>query len=161
GWVSLPPLDAIQEFKVQTANFSPELGRSAGAVLNASTKSGANKLHGDVWEFFRNDKLDAADYFEQTPGSKGALRQNQFGGTGGGPIIKNKIFFFADYEGLRRVQGNTQSGLTVPTAVERSSNYTNLSDIVTTSAARADLLGRKIIPGTIMDPATTRQVTAG
>lgn len=160
GWVSLPPLDAIQEFKVQTADYSPELGRSAGAVLNATTKAGTNHLHGDVWEFFRNDKLDAADYFEQTPGSKGALRQNQFGGTGGGPILKNKLFFFADYEGLRRVQGNTQSGLTVPTSLERSSNYTNLSDIVTTGKARADLLGRMIIPGTILDPATTRQVTA-
>ena len=161
GWVSLPPLDAIQEFKVQTADFSPELGRSAGAVLNASTKAGTNHLHGAVWEFFRNDKLDAADYFEQTPGSKGALRQNQFGGTGGGPIIKNKIFFFADYEGLRRVQGNTQSGLSVPTSLERNSNYTNFSDIVTTGKARTDLLGRMIIPGTILDPATTRQVTAG
>jgi len=160
GWVSLPPLDAIQEFKVQTADYSPELGRSAGAVLNATTKAGTNHLHGDVWEFFRNDKLDAADYFEKTPGSKGALRQNQFGGTGGGPILKNKLFFFADYEGLRRVQGNTQSGLSVPTTLERNSSYTNLSDIVTTGKARADLLGRMIIPGTILDPATTRQVTA-
>ena len=159
AWVSLPPLDAIQEFKVQTADFSPELGRSAGAVLNATVKSGTNHLHGAVWEFFRNDMLDAADYFEKT--QKGELRLNQFGGTGGGPILRNKIFFFGDYEGLRRVQGNTQSGLSVPTLLERNSNYTNLSDIVTTGAARSDLLGRKIIPGTILDPATTRQVTAG
>jgi hypothetical protein len=158
AWVSLPPLDAVEEFKVQTADFSPEVGRSAGAVLNAAVKSGTNSLHGDVWEFFRNDVLDAADYFEQS--GKGELRQNQFGGTGGGPIVKNKIFFFADYEGLRRVQGNTQSGLSVPTLAERSSGFTNLSDIVTTGAPRADLLGRTIIPGTILDPATTRQVTA-
>jgi hypothetical protein len=160
AYVSLPPLDAIQEFKVQTADFSPELGRSAGAVLNASTKAGTNHLHGAVWEFFRNDKLDAADYFEQPPIAKGELRQNQFGGTAGGPIIRNKIFFFADYEGLRRVQGNTQSGLTVPTTLERNSGYTNLSDILTTTG-RKDLLGRTILQGTVLDPATTRRVTAG
>jgi hypothetical protein len=159
AWVSLPPLDAIQEFKVQTADFSPELGRSAGAVLNATVKSGTNRLHGAVWEFFRNDLLDAADYFEKT--KKGELRLNQFGATAGGPIVKNKIFFFGDYEGLRRVQGNTQSGISVPTTLERNSNYTNLSDLVTTGTARVDLLGRKIIPGTILDSATTRQVTVG
>ncbi len=159
NFVILPPIEAIQEFKVQTASFSAEVGRSAGAVLNATIKSGTNSFHGAVWEFFRNDKMDAADYFEKV--KKGVLRQNQFGGTLGGPIIKNKIFFFADYEGLQRVQGNTQSGLSVPTPLERNSNYTNLSDMVTTGTARADLLGRKIIPGTILDPATTRQVTAG
>ena len=159
AWVILPPLDAVQEFKVQTADFNAGLGRSAGAILNATVKAGTNHLHGAVWEFFRNDIFDAADYFEKT--KKGELRLNQFGGTGGGPIVKNKVFFFGDYEGLRRVQGSTQSGLTVPTTLERNSNYTNLSDMVTTGAARADLLGRKIIPGTILDPATTRQVTAG
>ena len=100
NFVILPPLDAIQEFKVQTADFSAELGRSAGAVLNATIKSGTNSLHGAAWEFFRNDKLDAADWFEDNAGiKKGELRQNQFGASGGGPIIKNKIFFFGDYEG--------------------------------------------------------------
>ncbi|HEV2273166.1 MAG TPA: carboxypeptidase-like regulatory domain-containing protein, partial [Acidobacteriaceae bacterium] len=157
----LPPLDAIQEFKVQTADFSAELGRSAGAVVNATIKSGTNSLHGDFWEFFRNDKLDAADYFE-TKG-KGELRQNQFGATAGGPILKNKIFVFGDYEGLRRVQGNTQSGISVPTVAERNSNFTNLSDIITGQGtnSRADALGRQIPIGAILDPATTRPVTAG
>ena len=72
NYVILPPVDAIQEFKVQTGEFSAELGRSAGAVLNATIKSGTNSLHGDVWEFFRNDKLDAADWFEDNTGSKRA-----------------------------------------------------------------------------------------
>jgi len=158
NFVILPPLDAVQEFKVQTADFSAELGRSAGAVLNATIKSGTNGIHGSAWEFFRNDKLDAADYFET---KKGELRFNQFGATIGGPIIKNKIFFFGDYEGFRRVQGNTQSGISVPTLAERNSGYTNLSDLLQSGTPRTDNLGRTIPIGTILDPATTRAVTAG
>lgn len=164
NFVVLPPVDAIQEFKVQTADFSAELGRSAGAVLNATIKSGTNSLHGAAWEFFRNDKLDAADWFEDNAGiPKGELRQNQFGASVGGPILKNRIFFFGDYEGLRRVQGNTQSGLTVPTLLERNSGYTDLSDLITGqgTSSRPDALGRQIPLGAVLDPATTRAVTAG
>ncbi len=106
NFVVLPPVDAIEEFKVQTSGFSAEYGRSGAAVLNATIKSGTNEFHGAAWEFFRNDKLDAADYFENAGGvPKGALRQNQFGVAAGGPVIKNKIFIFGDYEGFRRVQG--------------------------------------------------------
>jgi hypothetical protein len=164
NYIVLPPLDAIQEFKVQTADFSAELGRSAGAVLNATVKSGTNSIHGAVWEFFRNDKLDAADWFEDNEGiAKGELRQNQFGAAIGGPILKNKIFYFGDYEGLRRVQGNTQSGISVPTLAERNSGFTNLADVITGqgSTSRADALGRQIPLGAILDPATTRAVAAG
>src|SRR5271155_1320992 len=147
NFIILPPIDAIQEFKVQTADFSAELGRSAGAVLNATIKSGTNSIHGAAWEFFRNDKLDAADWFEDNAGvAKGELRQNQFGAAIGGPIVKNKLFYFGDYEGLRRVQGNTQSGFTVPTLAERNSGYTNLADLITGqgTSSRADALGRQI-----------------
>jgi len=161
NFIVLPPVDAISEFKVQTGEFSAELGRSAGAVLNATIKSGTNSFHGAAWEFFRNDKLDAADWFEDnsaTP-TKGELRLNQFGATAGGPIIKNKVFFFGDYEGKRRVQG-TSDVAAVPTAAERNSGYTDLSDLIS-GTARADALGRQIIPGTVLDPATTRKVTAG
>ena len=165
NFIVLPPVDAIEEFKVQTGEFSAELGRSAGAVLNATIKSGTNSFHGAVWEFFRNDKLDAADWFEDNAGiPKGELRLNQFGGTAGGPILKNKLFFFGDYEGKRRVQGNTSGAATVPTATERSSGYTNLLDLVTanaTSTPRTDALGRSIPVGVVLDPATTRSVTAG
>ena len=163
NFVILPPVDAIQEFKVQTGDFSAELGRSAGAVLNATIKSGTNSIHGAVWEFFRNDKLDAADWFEDNAGiKKGELRQNQFGASIGGPVIKNKIFFFGDYEGFRRVQGTVLPG-TVPTATERSSGFTDLSDLITgqNGAARTDDVGRSIPYGTVLDPATTRAVTAG
>jgi Carboxypeptidase regulatory-like domain len=169
NYVILPPPDAIQEFKVQTSDYSAQLGRAAGAVLNATVKSGTNSFHGDVWEFFRNDKLDAADWFEDnspTP-HKGEYRFNQFGGTLGGPIIRNKIFFFGDYQGTRRVQG-TSATAPVPTANERNSNYQNLQDILTqqlgannTVVTRKDILGRTVQNGTILDPATTRFVAAG
>ncbi len=169
NFVVLPPVDAIQEFKVQTTNFSAEFGRSGAAVLNATTKSGTNEFHGDAWEFFRNDKLDAANFFENAGGiPKGALNQNQFGFTAGGPVViphvfngRNKVFFFGDYEGFRRVQGSANTA-TVPTVAERNSNYTNFSDLITgQSGSATDDLGRTIPTGTILDPATTRPVTAG
>src|ERR1700686_837858 len=177
NFVVLPPVDAVQEFKVQTSDFSAEFGRSGAAVLNATIKSGTNELHGAVWEFFRNDKLDAADYFENAGGiKKGELRQNQFGFTAGGPVVlpklyngRNKLFFFGDYEGFRRVQGTILTG-SVPTAAERASGYTNFQDLVTQTGslpacgqpgARCDALNRIIPSGTILDPATTRPVTAG
>ncbi len=164
NYVILPPPDAIEEFKVQTSDYSAELGRAAGAVLNATVKSGTNALHGDVWEFFRNDKLDAADWFEDnspTP-QKGEYRFNQFGGTVGGPIIRNKIFFFGDYQGTRRVQG-TSANPQVPTLNERNSNFQNLQDVLAENigAAKTDILGRSIQRGTVLDPGTTRFVGNG
>ncbi len=123
NYVVLPPVDAIQEFKVQTTGFSAEFGRSGAAVLNATIKSGTNSFHGAAWEFLRNDVLDAPDYFESAGGiKKGALRLNQFGVAIGGPVIRNKIFFFGDYQGLRRRQGTIKSG-TVPTLLERNSGF--------------------------------------
>ena len=169
NFVVLPPLDAIQEFKVQTTDFSAEYGRSGAAILNATTKSGTNEFHGDGWEFFRNDVLDAADFFENANGiKKGDLQQNQFGVAIGGPVAiphvfngRKKLFFFGDYEGLRRVQGEVSTG-TVPTVAERNSGFTNFSDLLTGQTGTAtDNLGRVIPVGTIMDPATTRPVTAG
>src|SRR5271154_2636782 len=169
NFVVLPPVDAIDEFKVETTGFSAEYGRSGAAVLNASIKSGTNQLHGTIWEFFRNDKLDAADFFENANNiGKGELRQNQFGFSAGGPVVipkvfngRNKVFFFADYEGLRRVQGTVATG-TVPTLAEKMSGYTNLSDLITNpNLLQTDALGRTLPTGTILDPATTRQVIAG
>ncbi len=169
NYVVLPPVDAIQEFKVQTSDFSAEFGRSGAAVLNATVKSGTNTLHGALWEFFRNDKLDAADFFENAGGiKKGALRQNQFGFSAGGPVVipkvfngRNKVFFFGDYEGLRRVQGTVLTG-SVPGVSERTSGYTDLSDLITgQSGTKTDALGRTMPTGTILDPATTRAVAGG
>src|SRR5207253_2249758 len=119
-----------------------------------------------VWEFFRNDKLDAADFFENAGGiKKGELRQNQFGVSAGGPVViphlfdgRNKVFFFGDYEGFRRIQGTVLTG-SVPTVAERNSDFTDLSDRLQTKTEK-DPLGRTVFIGTVFDPTTTRQVTA-
>jgi hypothetical protein len=101
-------VDAIAEFSVLTANQSAEYGRTAGGVVNAITKSGADQLHGDAYEFLRNSSLDAANYFDNAANiAKPEFRRNQFGASAGGAIQRNKTFFFADYEGLRQFLGNT------------------------------------------------------
>jgi len=153
NYVVLPPVDAIQEFRVQTTDFSAEYGRSGAAVLNATLKSGTNQFHGSAWEFFRNDKLDARDFFEHdcnsgvcTPRKKAELRWNQFGGTLGGPVIKNKVFFFGDAQFWRLRQGQPQIA-SVPTLAERNSGFTDFSDLLQSGGG-----------GTIYDPATTRLV---
>jgi outer membrane receptor protein involved in Fe transport len=92
------PIDAVSELKV-LSNFEAEYGRSAGAVINIVTKSGQNALHGDVFDYFRNDALDARNYFDQSPTAKAPFHNNQYGGSLGGPIVKDKTFFFVDYEG--------------------------------------------------------------
>jgi hypothetical protein len=157
AFVLKPPVDAIGEFRIQTNAFSAEFGRAGGAVLNASLKSGTNDFHGTLWEFLRNDKLDATDFFLNQRGvRKGAFRQNQFGGALGGPIVRNKTFFFADYEGTR-IRQAVPITASVPTALQRSSGYTNFSDLVAfQSGSRRDALGRDFPSGTIFDPATTR-----
>jgi hypothetical protein len=163
-----PPVDAIQEFKIQTNDYSAEMGRAAGAVLNATLKSGTNQFHGAAWEFLRNDMFDAANYFET---SKGKFRQNQFGATLGGPIRHDKTFFFMDYEGTR-IRQATPYVSTVPTALERSSGYTNLSELLTQgptpgncltnpnqAGCVADILNRGYTLGQVFDPSTTRVIT--
>lgn len=166
-YVVMPPPDALREFTVQTSNYSAEFGHSAGAVLNVSTKSGANAFHGNVWWFVRNDMFDGRDWFAKTYINgvfqrKPKFRQNQFGGTFGGPIWKDHTFFFLDYQGTRVVQGKTFN-VTVPTAAERASNFQNLNDLITeqsTSPAKSDALGRSFPVGTVFDPATTRVIPA-
>jgi hypothetical protein len=162
-YVARPPVDAIAEFKVETANYSAEFGRAGGAALNATLKSGTIQFHGDVWEFIRNDKLDAADFFENVGGvKKGEFRQNQFGITAGGPIKKNKTFIFGDYEGTRIRQGTVYFA-TVPTISERNTGYNDFSDLISgqPGTTPSDLLGRTFPLGAVFDPATTRAVTAG
>ncbi len=118
----IPSIDSIQEFEVQTNTFSAEYGRNSGSVVNLVTKSGSNHLHGSVYEFFRNDVLDARNYFNDLRFRKSALRLNQFGGTFGGPIIKNKTFYFLNYEGFRRRAGITRI-TNVPTLAQRAGNF--------------------------------------
>ena len=111
-----PNVEGIQEITVQTNSYAAEAGRTAGGVINIVTVSGTNKFHGSAYEYFRNDIFDGRSYF-QTTGNKPELRQNQFGGSIGGPILRDKAFFHFDYEGLRQVIGVTDTG-TVPTLAE-------------------------------------------
>ena len=125
SYVVRPPPDALAEFKVQTGSYSSEFGHSAGAVVNASIKSGTNQIHGDLWEYIRNDAFDVREFFQgASPVAK--YRQNQFGATLGFPIFKDKLFFFGDTEANRIVFGETHSGLTVPTAAMRTGNFSEL-----------------------------------
>lgn len=115
-----PVIDSIQEFRVLTSNYSAEYGSAAGANTIVVTKSGTKQLHGDVWEFLRNEKLDANDFFDNRAGlPRPAFKRNEFGGTMGGPIRQNKEFFFADYEGLRLVQPHSTT-VTIPTVGQRN-----------------------------------------
>jgi hypothetical protein len=170
GGVTVSPVpDAMEEFKVQAGDNSAEFGHSAGVVINAVLKSGTNRLKGDVWEYFRNEFLNANDYFSKQNGvARPEYRQNQFGGTLGGPVViphlyngKDRTFFFVDYQ-----RNQTKSALpftdTIPTDTMRSSGYTNLQDLINgNKGTETDALGRTFSLGTIFDPSTTRNVAAG
>jgi hypothetical protein len=123
-----PSIDAIQEFKIFAGNMEAEYGGSAGAISNVQLKSGSNSIHGDVFDYFRNTALDARNYFRPTTLPKQVLKQNQFGATLGGPIIKDKTFFFFSYEGLRSIEQTP--GLTnVLTAAQKAGNFAGSSQI--------------------------------
>jgi Carboxypeptidase regulatory-like domain len=124
GTSVIPNLDAIDEFRIITSNFDAEYGEFSGGQINVITKSGSNKYHGNVFEFLRNTDLDARNYFSPT---RGAFRQNQFGGTLGGPIRHDRFFFFADYQGTRQTQGVDTGTISVPSAADRSGNLSDLS----------------------------------
>jgi hypothetical protein len=115
-----PSIEALQEFKIQTNAYSAEFGRSSGAVVNATIKSGTNNIHGSLYEFLRNDALDANNFFSNALGApKPVRKRNQFGSAVGGPIVKNRTFWFADYEGLREREGVPRVRQ-VPTAAEKA-----------------------------------------
>ncbi len=120
GAAIVPNLDSIAEFRILTSNFDAEYGEFSGGQINVVTKSGTNEFHGDVFEFLRNTDLDARNYFSPT---RGAFDQNQYGGTVGGPIQKNKIFFFADYQGTGSTQGIDTGEIPVPSLAERAGNF--------------------------------------
>jgi outer membrane receptor protein involved in Fe transport len=122
GFVLRPPPDAIQEFKILTHSYSAEYGRSAGSVVNVVTKSGTNQLHGAAWEFNRDDALQARNYFAPQDQPKPKLKQNQFGGTLGGPLVRNRLFAFGYYEGHRQTSGVTQN-FVVLTDAQRTGDF--------------------------------------
>lgn len=117
-----PSVDAIQQFRVQTSNFSARYGGEAAGQINLITKSGTNQFHGSLYDFLRNSAMDARSYFSPTIPP---LIMNQFGGTVGGPVLRNKTFFFFSYEGERLVDGATERGI-VPTAAQRSGDFSSL-----------------------------------
>jgi hypothetical protein len=116
----VPNLDSVEEFRLITNSFDAEYGKFSGAVMNAITKSGTNGVHGSAFEFLRNDKLDAINYFFT---SKSELRRNQFGYAVGGPFWKNKVFWFTDYQGTRQVSGAETGLVTLPTALQRQGKF--------------------------------------
>jgi hypothetical protein len=127
GTSIIPNLDSIEEFRVLTNNFEPEYGNYNGGIVTVISKSGSNTLHGDAFEFFRNTALDARGYFDP---SRSAFKQNQFGGTIGGPVRHDKVFFFADYQGTRTTQGISTGYISVPTAAERGGDFNDLTGSV-------------------------------
>jgi hypothetical protein len=131
-----PAVEGIQEFKVLTNNAGAEYGRTIGAVVVVTTKSGSNQFHGSLFEFLRNERFDARNFFARTDAPKPPFKLNQYGASLGGPIIRNRTFFFANYEGYREVFGDTQLQ-TVPIAQIRTGNFQGVSaiyDPLTTAA---------------------------
>jgi outer membrane receptor protein involved in Fe transport len=154
-----PSIDAIQEFKVQTSGYSAEFGRSGAGQINVITKSGGNDFHGVLYEFHRNSALDARPF--NTLGSKlPKFIRHQFGGTFGGPIIKNKTFFFGNYEGIRRVQGLTFTG-TVPTAAMRRGDFSGVAAIYDPAGETANPAFNPALPVSTTNPRTLRSQFAG
>jgi hypothetical protein len=128
GFVLKPPIDGIAEFRILTHNANAEFGRNTGSTTNIITRGGTNSFHGAGWEFLRNDVMDASDAFTRTVQP---LKQNQFGATFGGPILKDKTFFFAYYEGFRNRQGETVPA-TVPSQAERTGDFGELCTATST-----------------------------
>jgi Carboxypeptidase regulatory-like domain len=136
NYVIQPSVEALEEFKVQTNAYSAEFGRGNGAIINATIKSGTNQFHGSAYEFLRNEKLDAKNFFDDPNSPIAPYKQNQFGFTIGGPIVRNRTFFFADYEGLRIRQAQTLTSF-VPTAAQRSGDFSDQLDLTSPQQALA------------------------
>ncbi len=151
----VPPVEAIQEFKIQQANFSAEFGNSGGTIVNVVTRSGTNQYHGELFEFFRNNDLNANSFFANAAGlAQPHLTRNDFGVTAGGPIFKNKTFFFFDFNGIRALSGATSSEAGVPDAAERTGNFGELCPRVGGAFNSAGICSNPA--GQIYDPYTSQ-----
>jgi len=154
-----PVIDAIQEFKIESNSPPAEFGRFNGGVINLTTKSGTNTFHGNGFEFFRNQSLNARNFFQSTNPVKPDYKRNQFGGTFGGPVVANRTFFFADYQGQRQSIGRTVIS-TVPTALQRQGIFTEaiagrvpvIYDPATTVGSTRSPFAGNAIPPARMDP---------
>jgi hypothetical protein len=145
--VVAPSIDSISEFNIQKTSYAPEFGGKSGAVINVVTKSGSNELHGSLFEFVRNDVFDAKNFFDSQTSPIPPFRQNQFGGSVGGPVIKNRTFFFADYEG-QRVRKSLTSTFSVPTDAMRTGDFTGLPQVYdpnsSSGSSRQPFVGNRI-----------------
>jgi hypothetical protein len=152
--MNYPPPDALQEFSIQTANFSAEYGRNAGSQVNVVSKSGTNEIHGAAWEFLRNAKLNGRNFFAAR---RPAQIQNQFGAAAGGPIRRDKIFVFGSYQGLRDRREAVSTQVDVPSPAERSGNFTGLSTALRnpvdtqTGQPLTDAGGRPCLAGNVVN----------
>src|SRR3954447_1426145 len=166
--IMVPVVDAIQEYRVMTSNYTAEYGESAGAVTEVATKSGTNELHGSFWEFLRNDKLNANTFFNNRSGvARPGFRRNEFGATVGGPIVRNKTFLFGDYQGIRLTQPQTYTS-TIPTLAQqqmvRSGNFAALGVPIYNPYTTVLQGGTRLrvpfannqIPSSLLDPAAIR-----
>ena len=155
NYVVMPPPDALQEFKIETGNYDAEFGRATGAIVNATTKSGSNQFHGVLYEFLRNQKLDALNYYNT---ASQPYHQNQFGATLGGRVIRDKLFFFVDYEGLRISQAQPTTSL-VPTQAQRNGDFSSQLDL-TSPTGTPDCNGVATYQGELFDTTRTQATTA-
>lgn len=160
GAAVIPELDSIAEFRIITNNFNAEYGNYNGGIINVITKSGTNKYHGSLFEFLRNTKLDARNFFDIT---RGAFNQNQFGGTIGGPIKQDKIFFFADYQGSRKEVAQSSGNITVPSLAEHNGDFSAIASTLTGAVSGpffAQLLSQRLgFPVTAGEPYFTAGCT--
>jgi hypothetical protein len=145
-----PSVDAIQEFRVQTGNYSAEYGGNAGTNVNIQIKSGANQFHGDLFEYLRNYAMDARNYFSPSPLPQNILKQNQYGATVGGPVIRDKTFFFLSYEGLRSIQESPGTAV-VLTPQQRAGDFSASATPVIDPTTGAPFSGN-MIPANRIDP---------
>jgi hypothetical protein len=131
GYALVPSVDAVEEFKVMTNNFSAEYGHAAGTIVAATIKAGTNQFHGALFEFVRNDDFDANNFFtNRAKLPRSPFHQNQFGGTTGGPILRKRVFFFADYQGTRQTTKAGSSVESVPTAAFRTGDFSAASALI-------------------------------
>src|ERR1700733_7161835 len=147
GTSIIPNLDSMEEFRVLTNNFAPEYGNYNGGMVTVVSKAGSNVLHGNAFEFFRNTALDARGYFDPT---RSEFKQNQFGGTMGGPIKHDKMFFFVDYQGTRTDQGVSTGNISVPTLAQRAGTFSDLTGSVSGpyfASMLTQALGRPVTSG--------------
>jgi hypothetical protein len=164
-----PSVEAVREFKMQTNLFAADQGRNSGATVNVISKSGDNNWHGSAYEFLRNEAMDAKNFFTPAGANTPTLRQNQFGGTLGGPVVRNRLFFFANYEGYRRRQERVFVN-TVPTLAMRQGDFSAVRDIFDPLTLRADPSARsgfsrtpfpnRMIPRDRWDAVTAKLINA-